>query len=84
MIFLQDEGKECGRDICTYINDYELENSDRIKLVKMKGKEKEGIQWKYKECPNQWLRGWFKKLNDIRLPWTVQSSQLVVTNETAP
>jgi hypothetical protein len=38
MIFPQDEGKECERDICTNINDYELASSDRIKLVRMKGK----------------------------------------------
>lgn len=38
MIFPQDKGKECERDISTYINDYELANSDRIKLVRMKGK----------------------------------------------
>ena len=43
MIFPQDKDNECEQDIWTYINDYELENSDRIKLVKMKGKQKEGI-----------------------------------------
>ena len=37
MKFPQDEDKEFGREchICTYTNEYELENSDRIKLVRM-------------------------------------------------